>query len=205
MDIEAQRARLRENTRRYRERQKALGIKPAGRTPEQKVQNRKAMSLRRAAARVAGIRLPSETWFSRNSERHRTNGRNWRAENLERARELTRANQADRRATPWGTINNRIWPILHRSVRLGSSRPSKYTVATGYLWRDLRRHLERRFRRGMTWENWGDVWELDHITPLSNFKYVSLDDPLFREAWALSNLRPLWTEANQRKGCKIPS
>lgn len=57
----------------------------------------------------------------------------------------------------------------------------------------------------MTWDNWGDVWELDHIKPLSLFKYTSLDDPLFREAWALSNLRPLWREANASKGKKFIS
>jgi hypothetical protein len=30
-------------------------------------------------------------------------------------------------------------------------------------------HVERQFRDGMTWENWGPVWELDHVRPLGSF------------------------------------
>lgn len=202
MDIEAQRARTRENTRRYRERLKAQGIKQAPRTPEQRDQQREAAAQRRSLAKAAGVRTASATWFERNPDRHRANGTRWRTENLERARELTRSNQADRRSTPWGRINNRVWPIMHGAVRRASMRPSKYTAAIGYLWGELYMHIEAQFLPGMTWGNWGEVWELDHITPLSSFKYESLDDPLFREAWALTNLRPLWTEANQAKGCK---
>lgn len=89
---------------------------------------------------------------------------------------------------------------MHGCVRRNSGNASKYTAALGYLWSALRAHLEARFEPGMTWENWGDVWELDHIKPLSSFLYTSLDDPLFRKAWALNNLRPLARAANAAKG-----
>jgi hypothetical protein len=71
-----------------------------------------------------------------------------------------------------------------------------------YLWSDLRAHLEVQFVGGMTWDNWGTVWEVDHIKPLSLFQYTNLEDPLFREAWALSNLRPLLAHLNASKGKK---
>lgn len=154
----------------------------------------------REKAKSAGREYLADTWWKRNPEKHRERVRAWRKANLESARASTVNNQRVRRSTPWGLINNRIWPIMHRAVRNGSARPSKYTQALGYLWSDLRAHLERMFAPGMTWENWGSVWQLDHITPVSSFKYVSLDDPLFRRAWALSNLRPLSCEDNLRKG-----
>lgn len=72
----------------------------------------------------------------------------------------------------------------------------------GYMWPDFRAHLGAQFTPAMSWENWGDVWELDHIKPLSSFRYESLDDPLFRECWALRNLRPLPREENATKGAK---
>ena len=43
-------------------------------------------------------------------------------------------------------------------------------------------------------------WQLDHIIPHSTFEYDDLNDPRFRECWALSNLRPLSAKKNQHDG-----
>jgi len=101
-------------------------------------------------------------------------------------------------------MNHTLFCLLHRGVRAKINRASKYNVYLGYTWADLRAHLEAQFTPAMSWENWGDVWELDHIKPLSSFRYESLDDPLFRECWALSNLRPLPRKENATKGAKHP-
>lgn len=73
----------------------------------------------------------------------------------------------------------------------------------GYTRRDLMRHLERQFAKGMTWENYAgnmpfrsrDVWVVDHIVPKSQFCEHEVD-----VAYALSNLRPLWISENMLKG-----
>ena len=167
---------------------------------EVRKRKRERIAQRRAETRARGDKLPSDSWAARNPDKHREKTARWRADNHALNRILTRAAQARRRSTPWGTINNRIWPTMHRTVRSNSSRPSKYTAALGYLWSDLRAHLEAQFQPDWGWHNWGVAWELDHIVPLSRFCYTSLDDPLFREAWRLSNLRPLCKQANGRKG-----
>jgi hypothetical protein len=187
---------------RFRAKQKALGIKRVL-TGRERERQRAYAAERRAKARETGETLPSDSWWRNNIEKHRARGQRWRDENPERSAELTRIDQRRRRSTPWGMINNRIWPLLHSGVRRNSKgMASKYCVAFGYAWADLRAHLEAQFTPAMTWENWGDVWELDHIKPLSSFKYTSLDDPLFRECWALSNLRPLPRQENASKGAK---
>jgi len=66
----------------------------------------------------------------------------------------------------------------------------------------LRKHLEKQFVDGMTWENYGK-WHVDHIIPKSHFKYVSTDDPEFKKCWALDNLQPLDGIENMRKGDRI--
>ena len=48
----------------------------------------------------------------------------------------------------------------------------------------------------MTWDNYGE-WHVDHIRPISNFTLI--DDPEFKECWALSNLQPLWSIDNFSK------
>jgi len=77
---------------------------------------------------------------------------------------------------------------------------------------ELRQHLESLFEPWMTWKNWGHykmedwddndpgtwVWHIDHIIPHANFKYTSMNDDLFKECWALSNLRPYSAKQNVR-------
>ena len=201
LDVETKRARQREATRRYRERLRAAGLPTSPpNTEERKAQIRDYMRAKRAEATQRADPLPSDEWWKRNPEKHRERTRRWRTENLEYARAITRDNQADRRSTPWGQINNRIWTVIHWGVRANATRLGKYNRALGYTWATLRAHLEAQFQPGMNWDNWGEAWELDHVRPASEFRYVSLDDPLFREAWQLSNLRPLWRADNQAKG-----
>ncbi|MDD5356518.1 MAG: hypothetical protein PHY56_08290 [Candidatus Omnitrophica bacterium] len=72
----------------------------------------------------------------------------------------------------------------------------------GYTCQDLIEHIEKLFKRGMAWENYGK-WHVDHIIPISAFKYSSYDDPEFKACWALTNLRPLWAIDNLKKKDKI--
>ena len=198
-----ERSKAAERQARYRAKQKALGVKRKCSAHERE-QQRLRMAARRSEAKAAGAVLPTDAWWKNNPEAHRAKGQRWRAANPERSAELTRLDQLRRRSTPWGAINNRMWPIIHDGVRRGSGQRSKYCAALGYTWGDLRAHLEKQFTPAMSWENWGDIWELDHIKPLSSFHYESLEDALFRECWALENLRPLPRHENATKGAKHP-
>jgi hypothetical protein len=187
---------------RYRAKRKALGIKRVTTESEREWQ-RNYIAQRREEARQRGVVLSSDSWWKDNPEKHRGRTQRWRDENRDRSAELSRRAQAIRRSTPWGVITNRLWPCLHYGVRVNSTRSGLYANALGYRWSELRSHLEQQFMDGMTWDNWGDVWELDHIAPLSSFRYESIDDPLFKEAWKLSNLRPLYRAENLAKGSKV--
>lgn len=70
----------------------------------------------------------------------------------------------------------------------------------GYTREQLKSHIEKQFRRGMNWNNYGR-WHIDHITPKHVFNRTSASDQ--RACWALSNLRPVWASENQRKGGRI--
>lgn len=62
----------------------------------------------------------------------------------------------------------------------------------------LKQHLESKFKPGMTWENYGPVWEIDHIRPCASF---DLTDPQQqRECFNWSNLQPLFALENLKKG-----
>jgi hypothetical protein len=66
---------------------------------------------------------------------------------------------------------------------------------------DLRAHIEKQFLPGMTWENHGKVWHVDHIRPCSSYDFG--DPEQARACFSLPNLRPLWAKENMQKKAKI--
>jgi len=72
-----------------------------------------------------------------------------------------------------------------------------------YTLQDLIGHLEVRFLPGMTWENYGSKWHIDHVKADIHFKYASIYDKEFQESWSLENLQPLWGPDNLKKGIKM--
>lgn len=76
----------------------------------------------------------------------------------------------------------------------------------GYTLEELKEHLEKQFDENMNWDNYGTYWEVDHIVPKNQFKYVSTEDKDFKICWSLMNLRPLSKQENvsrPRKGQDI--
>ena len=105
-----------------------------------------------------------------------------------------------RRTVQVAVLNGIMRSGIRRSLRR-SLRGAKWEEWVGYDAARLAGHLERQFLPKMSWENQGE-WHIDHIVPLSSFDFTSPDDPEFRAAWALTNLRPLWAKDNLRKGAR---
>ena len=62
----------------------------------------------------------------------------------------------------------------------------------------IRAHIERQFKPGMTWKNWGlRTWHIDHIEPLSWFNLN--DEEERKRAFHYTNLQPLWATENLKK------
>lgn len=87
-----------------------------------------------------------------------------------------------------------------RSVlsRFNKPKEEKTIDYLGYSASDLKIHIEKLFKDGMSWENHGD-WHIDHIIPVSSFdKNVS---PAVVNS--LDNLQPLWAYENLSKGSSL--
>jgi hypothetical protein len=65
----------------------------------------------------------------------------------------------------------------------------------------LKQYLEVQFYGGMTWDNWGSVWELDHIKELHTFDLT--DREQFLEVCHYTNLQPLTIEDHKTKSAKF--
>ncbi len=67
---------------------------------------------------------------------------------------------------------------------------------------ELREYIEKQFKTGMTWDNYGYYgWHIDHIKPIASFSFNNEKD--IKKCFNYTNLQPLWMEENLFKRDKI--
>lgn len=76
-------------------------------------------------------------------------------------------------------------------------KKSKYIKIIGCLPEYFKKYIENQFKDGMNFDNYGIVWQLDHIKPLRAFDLTDVEQYL--KAAHYSNVRPLLVKENQAK------
>jgi hypothetical protein len=64
----------------------------------------------------------------------------------------------------------------------------------------LKQHLEKQFKKGMNWNNYGK-WHIDHIRPCASFNLNKKSEQY--KCFNYNNLQPLWAKENKEKRNKI--
>lgn len=106
---------------------------------------------------------------------------------------------ANRRANnPIARMANSMRRSIRRYLDAGQKGEMSSFEIIGCSKDDLRKHLESKFRDGMTWQNYGKHWHIDHIVPLISAK--SADEVKRLCYW--TNLQPLTAFENISKGSK---
>lgn len=77
----------------------------------------------------------------------------------------------------------------------------KYQNMLGCSWDTLRDWLESNFLDGMTWENYGTVWHVDHTLPCAIFDFTVEENVKTCFNW--SNLAPMFGPENMSKSDKV--
>ena len=72
----------------------------------------------------------------------------------------------------------------------------------GCTWNQAHQHIEKQFKSGMTWDNHGKVWHVDHIIPVSFFDLS--DQTEQKLCFHYGNLQPLFASDNIFKSDNIP-
>ena len=128
--------------------------------------------------------------------RDRAYNKEWRKEHPERVATLAKKWKENPKNALSQRIGSRMWHSLK-----GKKGKRHWETLVGYMLKDLMTHLEKLFKPGMTFENYGK-WHIDHKIPISAFSFTKPEDSDFKKCWALSNLQPLWAEENLKKGSK---
>lgn len=183
------------------------------------------------------VLLQHKEHYQKNKETHKKRMKLWRENNPEKCKEIVknweRNNQEknkkyhkenDKKQKPiWfkknydNDINFKIIQILRTRVStvLKNNLKSHSTKELlGCSIQECRNYLENQFKPEMTWDNYGKVWEIDHIKPCSSFNFLNKDDqhkcfhytnlqPLFKTTKIAQNLGYLDEIGNRNKSNKI--
>lgn len=93
-------------------------------------------------------------------------------------------------------IRCRIGDLLRGQIKSSESTLKLLGCSIEECWK----HLESKFKSGMTRENYG-LWHVDHIRPCSSFDLTDFEQR--KICFHYSNLQPLWAEDNLKKGAKL--
>lgn len=165
---------------------------------------RRSREYRNVPENLERIRQLAHDWQKSNRPKINANRRRkyreGRLEPMKVAAARSMKNRARRlKENPSYRLKENVGKAVLRHLR-GAKARAKWQTILGYSVEDLRRHLERQFADWMTWENYGTEWHVDHVVPLCTFSFTGPDDPEFKAAWDLTNLRPLRNLDNWQKG-----
>jgi len=155
--------------------------------------------------------------YVENRERINELSRKRYAENKEKFREYTKVwnlkhkkRLSIERKEKRKNLNYKMKAVLRCRIKAAISRITiqnfkyKYSSSVKLLGAsipDVVKHLEKQFKPGMTWENYGkDGWHIDHIRPCASFDLSKLEEQ--KKCFHYTNLQPLWATENISKGAK---
>ena len=95
------------------------------------------------------------------------------------------------------TMRNVIARIARKTKTKKNRKTNEYLGCT---FAEARAHIQKQFKRGMSWKNHGE-WEIHHIIPLAGW---DLTDPQqMIRATHFTNLKPLWKAENRSIGARL--
>lgn len=153
----------------------------------------------------------NKNYYWENKEHLNAQNKQWRLDNPDKtkaAKEKFNVNNPDyeknrRRTNPQRRISTNLRNRLNCALR-GASKVGSAVTDLGCSREFLLEYIESLWQPGMSWENYGqrgNVWNLDHIKPLSSFNLENRTE--FLEACHYSNIRPMWASENYSKRDKL--
>lgn len=87
-----------------------------------------------------------------------------------------------------------------RAALRGKCKSASTMALLGCTFKQVKKHLEKQFVEGMSWENYGEIWHTDHMRPCASFDLSDAEQQ--RRCFHYSNLQPLFASENMSKGNK---
>jgi hypothetical protein len=141
-----------------------------------------------------------KAWRAKNPDKEKETRAKYNEENKEKLNEYHRKWKEKKRSTD---INYKLQSNISRRIRyelntlLKGKKVKRTTKYLGCSIEELKVFLEKKFTNGITWENYGSIWHIDHIIPCSSWNFTSEFDS--KCCWNYRNLQPMLASQNQIK------
>lgn len=122
--------------------------------------------------------------------------------NRDNLKKVQKRADAKRRSTPKGKLTYCLSWGIRDSLKRGTKSGRHWESLVDFTIDQLKTHLGKLFKPGMTWENYGE-WHIDHKIPIAAFNFNKPEDLDFKRCWTLKNLQPLWAKENMSKHAKV--
>lgn len=143
------------------------------------------------------IKIRTDKWVQNNKDKVKIIKDRYKEKNQEKINENAKILQRKYRENTLYRLKCNISRAFSRYFN--KEKPTlKYLKYFDYNLKDLYNHLEKQFKNGMTWGNYGTIWHIDHIIPQSWFDFSNIEE--IKKCWSLDNLQPLLISENCRKG-----
>ena len=135
-------------------------------------------------------------------EKHKEKLKISKKEEYERNKESYIARSIKQQQTPLGRLKHNIRTRIGNAIKRGS----KFSSSKDLLGCDIEfyiEYMEYLFDETMNWENYGEVWHIDHVNPLCNYDLIYPEQQ--RLAFNYTNTRPLSANENLSRSKKSNS
>lgn len=115
------------------------------------------------------------TWNVNNADRHRSATLSWRAANQERHIAYAKKYNNDRKKTDtkFKLLSSVRSLVYNHIVNRDFKKRDRIETLLGCRFDDFLLYIENQFQPEMSWENYGDIWTLDHVCPCNQSKNES--------------------------------
>jgi hypothetical protein len=143
----------------------------------------------------------SKEYQRQNPEKYREIKQRWEQRNFKRFREIQKQWQAERRKDPYYRLAKNMSSRISQAIARKGKKCERTAKILGCSLDSFRIYLESKFETGMTWENYGKVWHVDHIIPCAVFDLSKAAHQ--KRCFHFSNLQPLFAFDNRSKKDRI--
>jgi hypothetical protein len=159
------------------------------------------------------------TYYQNNKEKSKKNSKNWQINNPNKFKSINKKYRQSekgistrkkyRKKEYTQKYNKDIKWTLSRNIRIRLNQALKNNFKSGKTLEllgcpltELKLYLEQQFLPEMTWENHGEIWEIDHTKPCASFDLTDIEQQ--KECFHYTNLQPLFktTEIAESLGYK---
>lgn len=144
----------------------------------------------------------SREWQKKHPDRVSETKARWRKSNPEKSKQAQRDFWRRNRDNPSYRLRRNLTVAISKAISQRGKKCARTVEFLGCSLDSFRMYLESRFEPGMTWENYGRVWHIDHIVPSSIFDLSKTSHQ--KRCFHFSNLQPLFARDNAAKKDRAP-